>query len=377
VTDRQGDPKGPEQNLEAQVAKLMADPRFIRELQDEHLVRMLANYAAEPRDLPPEARPTLAGLGNEAMKDPAFLAQFRDYARALAGVWIGLEAEAKQVIGALGCKATPAAVGAYRRFFLLPDSLVSPDLDEVSRALYEDIDEIREQPAEHSNLIGLLPALGEPSSSNADAKKIMLAKGEYEEWVIGLLNLVAVRLIDRKALLVRDRYLRLCNVERFPSKRVFEEELADRVKQLQGLTKGEDAPALDRYVGESAAEAAERARNKYKVLLEEADSVLRPRGSYLNPRTMPKQLRIRKEVAHLLRLKLGKHGSELARSRAIVAALTLFSGGMVLLSWGGASVAAVNIVQRERNRLPEGLADEVNRRLSEARRRRKWTEGLE
>jgi hypothetical protein len=348
---------------------MLENPEFRNELLNEHLIPILAETISE-KDIPADATDvTLRQVIEARMADPEHGRRFKEYATKLAAVWIGLEGEARTTLAALGYPPHEESIRAYRRFFHVRETLLRPDLRAIIDAVLSDIERIEE---EHRR---------SPPSSESEHRDetsgIRLSASEFEDWAYGLLNLAGVRLIHERALATRLKYLRLARVTKFPSKSIFQAELDVAMQSRQAAEKDAQQTSTEWAIGHCAAEASERALKKYEELLKEVDTAIRPRGSYLSPRTAPKQIQIRKEVAHWLRLALGDHGSEIARSKAIGAALRVFGRGLVFMSYGGTAVAAINIVQREKNRLPEGLAKDIAERFERAARRRKWIEGLQ
>jgi hypothetical protein len=343
----------------------MCDPEFAREFMDYHVVGAIVGRigATNPSgDAPATLRDAMA----QAMADPAFAQQLRATARGLWEAWNWLEQDAKRDLGALGYQATPSSIKAYRDSLIRSESLIWASMREAPDVLKADIDRADAEKARD------LPRVGTGSDSKSTV--VELTDQEYENWVYGLVNLSLIKVAHGRALEAREHYLRLRDVTEFPSRAVFQEELAMRIRDHAGDSL--DKETREVYAGESAAEASDVARAKYEGLLKEADAALHPRGSYFNS-TKPKQLTIRKEITHGLRLHLGSHGSQLARSRAIAAALALFAGDLVFISADGPRQAAINIVQREHNRLPEGLAREVAERLEAAKMRREWLKKLD
>ena len=324
---------------------------------------------SEDRSNPPRKPDRLGELIEAKTRNPEFWAGLRQELQVAIFTKNLLEEHARRDLTALGVDPSPAAVEAFWNEFIPQRSLLDRDLGVAFQRCREVL-----RAADASHFPYLPRQLPEDAESNP-SDVVLLNGEEFDDWLRAALATVECVIFHERALAARLRYVRLNNEPVLPSKLIFLEQQDRLLRAWRDAHSDSHEPPFDRITGLSAAAASKCQLVSLRHQLDEADKRLLPRGSYLSKRAAPRQLRLRNRASVGLRKALGTRASKLAAARSIAATYAIFAPDLMPMPVeGGIKAAAVNAIERERQRTPPEVVAQVEEIIERTRKLREFLE---
>jgi len=318
-------------------------------------------------EAPPPKRDRVAELVRAETKDPAFWDGIRDIAHRAIDAKAILEKQAQRDLILLGIDLNPESIDAYWNKFILQESLLTRDVEAVIASCNESLKDLSPKAG------AFLPIRA--SKQSAGKRLVALSDEQYEDWLRAVMATIELRIFHERAIRARSEYLDLVAEPTLPSRRIFLQEQDRRLRSWRTANEDSRDVPLDRIAGLSAAAASECQLLSLRHQLREADECLLPVGSYLSKKSPPRKIHLRSHASIGLRKAMGTQASKLMVSKAIAATYATFTPQLIFVSEpGGIKRAAVDTIERERQRIaPEAM------KLAEAsiERARKLREFLE